>query len=367
MAEDKIRLIQPSVSFQQVEADFKEVFETGIFTRGKHVQSFMEEMAAFVGAKHCHFTTSATTALWTCLKLLGIKQGDEVAISDFSFPATANVVEDIGARPVFVDVMEDTFNMCVDDLKSKITPKTRAVIFVDALGNPSGLHDVKKVCQAVGLPLIEDAACAIGSSEFGAKCGSIADLTCFSFHPRKLLCTGEGGAITTSNDEWGNWLRVKLLHGASVGANGVMDFVEFGYNFRLTELQAVMGRSQLETLPGMVVERQHIFKKYVEGLETAGFMPQKVNKNAYHNVQSIVFRVPQSIGRDELIKFLAEEGIESTIGTYCQSGTSYYADKYHSVQPRSKTLQSTTITLPCYPGLPTDVIIEKILAFCRFR
>lgn len=367
MADDKIRLIKPSITFQDVEAEFKDVFESGVFTRGRYVQRFAEEMAAFVGAKHCHFTTSATTALWTCLKLLDIGPGDEVAVSDFSFPATANVVEDLGAVPVFVDIREDTFNMCAEDLQAKLTDKTKAVIFVDALGNPSGLHKIAEICQSAGLPLIEDAACALGSSEFGKKCGAVADLTCFSFHPRKLLCTGEGGAITTHNDAWADWLRIKLMHGASVGANGGMDFVDFGYNFRLTELQAVMGSSQLKSLPSTILKRQEVFRAYTEALSPVGFLAQHSDAEVEHNVQSIVFRVPQNMSRDELVQFLAAEGVESTIGTYCQSGTAYYASKYDSVQPRSMNLQNTTITLPCYSGVPAEVVIEKILDFCRFQ
>ena len=116
-----------------------------VFYRGPYVKQFAENLGSYVGAKHCFLTTSATTALWVCLKALNIKNGDDVAISDFSFPATANVVEDLGARPVFIDVNSSTFNMCVDDLMSKLTPQTKAVIFVDSFGNPSGQDDIKAV------------------------------------------------------------------------------------------------------------------------------------------------------------------------------------------------------------------------------
>ena len=179
-----IRLIRPEITYEDVSRDFEAVFDSGMFTRGRHVEAFRQELAAYTGARYAFLTTSATTALWVCLKLIGVQPGDEVVVSDFSFPATANVVEDLGAKPVFADVDTATFNMLPAALEAAITPATKAVIFVDAFGNPTGLNEIKAICSRHNLPLIEDAACAIGSSEQGRRCGSIADLTCFSFHPR---------------------------------------------------------------------------------------------------------------------------------------------------------------------------------------
>jgi len=186
----QVRLAKPYITFDEVKDDFREVFESGIFTRGRHVEAFAHQLAGYTGAQHAFLTTSATTALWMCLKLLNVSQGDEVIVSDFSFPASANVIEDLGAVPVFADVDPDTFNMLPTELEQKITQRTKAVMFVDAFGNPSGVTEIKAICEQHKLPLIEDAACAIGSAEHGRRCGPIADLTCFSFHPRKLLSTG---------------------------------------------------------------------------------------------------------------------------------------------------------------------------------
>lgn len=240
-----IKLIKPYISFEEVQNEFKEVFDSGWFTKGKFVEEFREEIKNYTGAKYCYLATSATTALTMALKALDIKQGDEVIVSDFSFPATANVVEDLGAIPVFADVDLDTFNMLPEQLETKITPKTKAVIFVDALGSPTGIHGIKKICEKYNLPLIEDAACAIGSSEFGVRCGNIADITCFSFHPRKLLTTGEGGAITFNDSRFVEFFEIKLNHGAKV-TDGKFDFVDYGYNYRVPELQCVMGIKQLK-------------------------------------------------------------------------------------------------------------------------
>ena len=147
-----IRLIKPYIEYSEVEKEFREIFETGIFTRGQYLSKFSEDLKKYVGAKHAFLTTSATTALWTCLKILNVGPGDEVAIADFSFPATANVVEDVGATPIFIDVDPNTFNMRISDLKEKITKKTKAVIFVDALGNPTGLHDISMFCKKMNIP-----------------------------------------------------------------------------------------------------------------------------------------------------------------------------------------------------------------------
>lgn len=355
-----VRLMKPYITFDEVEADFREVFASGMFTRGQHVEAFRKELAAFTGAKRVHMATSATTALWVCLKLLGIGPGDEVVVSDFSFPASANVVEDLGATPIFADVSLDTYNMLPETLEALLTPRTKAVMFVDALGNPSGMHAISELCRSKGIPLIEDAACAIGSAERGRRCGSIADLTCLSFHPRKLLSTGEGGAITTDNDEWARWLDVKLAHGAS-GMKGIgLDFVDYGYNFRLPELQAVMGRKQLAKLEDIVEERNQIRNAYKTLLEPLGFKAQGVGPDVRFNVQSVVFTVPKGRDRNSLVAALKEHSIESTLGTYSLSATSYYAAKYKVNNPNSRWLEANTITLPCYSGIDVELVSDAI-------
>lgn len=357
-----IRLIRPYISFDEVEADFRQMFADGMFTRGQHVEGFRQEIAAYCGVPHAHLATSATTALSVCLKLLGIGPGDEVVVSDFSFPATANVVEDLRARPVFADVSLETYNMLPAALEAGISERTKAVIFVDAFGNPTGLHDILSICRERGIPLIEDAACGIGSSERGVKVGSIADLTCFSFHPRKLLTTGEGGAITLRRDDWSAWFDIKLNHGASGMLGYGLDFVEQGYNYRLSEPQAIMGRVQLRKLDAIVAERNEIRQAYIDRLAGAGFVAQTRGGDVVHNVQSLVFRVPAGVDRDALIGRLREQGIETTIGTYSLSGTTYYRRRYDDVQPNAVVLQQETLTVPCYAGVDVNAVCTAILA-----
>lgn len=357
----QIRLMKPYISFDEVEAEFRDVFESGIFTKGRYVEALRSDIVQYTGSKHAFLATSATTALWVCLKLLGIGPGDEVVVSDFSFPATANVVEDLGARPVFADVSADTYNMRPDVLRSLLTPKTKAVIFVDALGNPAGVHEIHDICREHGIPLIEDAACSIGSSEYGRRCGSVADLTCFSFHPRKLISSGEGGAITTDRDDWADWLSVKLAHGARATESG-LDFVDYGYNFRLTELQAIMASKQLAKIDQIVDSRNAIRDAYRTRLEPVGFVAQHTGNSVRHNVQSLVFSVPPGCDRDSLIRDLRSAGIESTIGTYALSGTTYYASKYGTKNAVSTSLMKSTITLPCYEDVDVKVVTDAIYA-----
>lgn len=361
-----IKLIQPYISFEDVKEDFEDIFNSGWFTKGKNVEAFREKIKNYTGSNYCHLTTSATTALTMSLLTLGIKEGDEVIISDFSFPATANVVEDLKAIPVFADVSLDTYNMLAKELEEKITTKTKAVIFVDALGNPSGITQIKQICTKYNLPLIEDGACAIGSSENGIKCGNIADLTCFSFHPRKLLTTGEGGALTYNNAEYSYFLDKKLNHGAIV-KDGKFDFIDYGYNYRLPELQAVMGIKQFQKLNNIVKNRNNIRYEYIKELEPLGFKVQNIAKNVSYNVQSLVFLTPDYINRDDLIVFLKQRKIESTIGTYCLSGTTYYKNKYNNVQSNSLYLEKNSITLPCYDNLDTQYIFSTIKEFCNDR
>jgi len=357
---DRIKLIKPYISFTEVSDELEDIFNSGQLTKGPHVAKFIQSLTEYTGAKHAFPMTSATTALTMCLKTIGVKAGDKIAVSDFSFPATANVVEDLDAIPIFIDVDKTSYNMSVDDLRSKMDKDIKAVIFVDALGNPTGINNIKAVCNEFNIPLIEDAACAIGSSVDGVKVGNIADLSCFSFHPRKLLTTGEGGAVLTNNDTYAKWFEVKLNHGASGLRGKVFDFVDFGYNYRMSEIQALMGWKQIAKLDGITQRRKAIADKYANALEPLGMKRQEVADGVYHNIQSLIFTVPEAVSRDDLIDHLAKHNIESTLGTYCLSGTTFYTNKYDTVQPNSYWLENNTITLPCYDGVDVSRVVETI-------
>jgi len=362
---DYIKLIKPYISFDEISIELQQIFDSGQLTKGLHADKFIESLTEYTNCKHAFLTTSATTALTMCLKSIGVKEGDKVAVSDFSFPATANAVEDLGAIPVFIDVDKDTYNMSVDALRAQIDTTFKALIFVDALGSPSGLDKIKTICKEFSVPLIEDAACALGSSFGDEKVGAIADLTCFSFHPRKLLTTGEGGAILTGNDEYAHWLKMKLNHGA-LGMKGKgLDFIEYGYNYRMSEIQALMGWKQVLKLDEIMARRHLIANEYENKLEPLGFKRQAVTEGVYHNIQSLVFTVPAGVSRDHLIDYLAEKNVETTLGTYSISATTYYKKKYNCIQPNSYWLEQNTITLPCYDDLDVLHVINSIHDYLR--
>lgn len=353
-----IKLIKPYISFEEVSDQLQEIFDSGILTKGPYSKLFPKKMEAYTGAKHAFLTTSATTALTMALKAAGVGPGDEVVVSDFSFPASVNVIEDAGATPVFADVSLDTYNMLPSALLDRISDKTKAVMFVDALGNPSGIDEISRICKERGLVLIEDAACAIGSRIDDVKVGTLADITCFSLHPRKLLTCGEGGVITTDNDDYAEFLSYKLNHGAD--ASG--DFISYGYNYRMPEIASLMGCTQIDKIDDIIIERRRQAAEYEQRLSKAGFKAQAFAANAYGNYQSIVFTVPEGVDRNSLCAGLSEAGVETTIGTYCQSACTYYKAKYDDIQPNALFLQENTITLPCYHGLPVDQVCDAVLA-----
>ena len=359
------KLIEPYISYDEVSTEIKDIFLSGRFTQGENVEKFSENLVSYVGCQYAGLTTSATTALALSLRVMGVKPGDKVAVSDYSWPASSNVIEEIGAIPIFIDIDPHTFNMSKEDLEKKITNDTSAVIFVDTFGNPSGLEDIKEICDEKKIPLLEDAACALGSELNKTKIGNFSNITCFSFHPRKLLNTGEGGAITTNSDELEQVLKIKLAAGASGKEEVGLKFSDYGFNFRMTEIQALMGWKQLKIIDQIIQERNQIKETYIKELIEFGFIPQHINENVKHNVQSVVFKVPEYIDRNGLVKFLSQNYIESTLGTYCLSGTNFNKLKYDDVQFNSRNLEAKAITLPCYKGLNPETITEKIIDFSK--
>ncbi len=354
-----IRLVRPYLETREIESQVSEILATGILTRGPWVDALSRRLESMTGALRAFPTSSATTALYASLRALKIGRGDEVLVADFSFPATANVVEECGARPVFVDVDPDRWTLDASLLDGLRTERTRAVIFVDALGNPSGLASTLEWCRRHGLPLIEDAACSIGSRVDGRLVGALADLTCFSFHPRKLLTSGEGGAILTCDPGLAETLEVKLAHGG-VPSAGRFEFIDHGFNFRLPEIQCAMLMPQLDQLDRIVERRRRFAREVAEGLLPLGFSPQKVDPGIIHNVQSLAFRVPAGSSRDELIRRLREHGMESTIGTYSMSGTTYFRNRYGNPLPVSGMLERETLTLPCHDAVEAAQVVSRV-------
>jgi perosamine synthetase len=305
-------------------------------------------------------TTSCTTALSLSLEVLNIKKGDHIAVSDFSWISSAHVIENIGAKPIFIDVEEETFNMCPNDLKKKISKKIKAIIFVHCLGNPSNFDKISKITKKYKIPILEDAACAMGSKINNKYIGQNSYLGCFSFHQRKIINTGEGGAIFTNNNILASKIRRKLSLGAIKKSDKTLNFYGSGYNFRLSEIQSLLGIKQLTKLNNNIKKRNLIFNYYKKNLQKYGFKAQKINKNCISNIQSCTFILPKNIKRTKFMRYLDSKKIDNSIGTYSMSNTFFYKKKYKSPQIKSKYLFNNTITFPCHENINFAYILKAI-------
>lgn len=357
-------LIDHNLRLSKIKKDLDGIFRYNSFTQGKYNQLFSKKIKQYLNVKFAYLTSSATTALSICLDVLNVKKNDDVIISDYSWIATAHVVENIGANPIFVDVDKNTFNMCPKILKKKISPKTKAIIFVHALGNPSGYAEISKIAKQNNIPLIHDAACSLGSKIKNKFIGNSNDLTCFSFHQRKILTTGEGGAIVTNNKKYAKKINLLLTLGAVKNKNkNYFDFISKGFNFRLSEIQCLIGFKQLNNLNAKIKLRNKIYVNYIKKLKSINFIPQLIEKNYLSNIQSCAFKLPKKINLEKLMNYLKKNDVDCTIGTYSISNTSYYRKKYKKPQPNSHELFKSTISLPCHSKIDFKKIIYLIKKF----
>lgn len=362
-----IKLIIPEIKFKDVAKELKEVIDSGILTRGPNVKKFEKAVASFVGTEYAFTTTSATTALHLSLTALGVKNGDEVLVADFTFPATANVVVQTGAKPILVDIDLNTYDIDFDDLKKKITKKTRAIIPVDAFGCPVDMKNILKIARKYKLFVIEDAACALGAEYYGKKCGSLGTTGCFSLHPRKSITTGEGGLITTNSKNLAQKIELLRNHGGDLNKSGYFTFKEAGFNYRMTEMQAVMGVIQMKKIKQIINRRRKLAKIYSKKLAQFNFL-KTPNDPSYgkHIFQSYVVLLDEKINRDGVIKKMRDKGIETTIGTYALHAQPFYIKNY-GYKPgdlkNSFEAFHKTLTLPLYSGLTVkqiDYIVDNL-------
>lgn len=315
---------------EEVEAAARAI-RSGWVTQGPEVAAFEREFASFVGASHACAVSSATTALHLALLAAGVTPGDEVITVSHSFIATANVVRYCGALPVFVDIEPGTFNLDPTRIEAALSPRTRAILCVHQMGMPCDLAAIAPIARRHGIALVEDAACAAGSEilwegrwdRVGRPHGDIA---CFSFHPRKLVATGDGGMLTTANADWDARLRLLRQHGMNVPdttrhASTTVVFESYpviGYNYRMTDIQAAVGREQMKRLPVVLERRRGLARRYLDGLAGLPGLRLPVEPEwARSNWQSFCVRLTDGLDQRAVMQRLLDEGISTRRGVMC--------------------------------------------------
>ncbi|MDQ1293149.1 MAG: hypothetical protein QG608_1030 [Actinomycetota bacterium] len=349
---------------------------SGWVAQGPKVAAFEQEFARRVGAGHGVALSSCTTALHLSLYLLGVGRGDEVVVPSFSFIATANAARYVGAVPVFADVDPLTGNVSAGTVQEVLTERTRAVIVVHQGGVPADLDPLRALCGSRGVPLVEDAACAVGARYGRAPVGTGATLATWSFHPRKLLTTGEGGMLTT--DDAAVAVRARRLreHGMSVSAADrhaggrpvVESYLETGFNFRMTDVQAAIGLVQLDKLDEMIARRRELAACYHELLaDVPGVRAVRDPAWGTGNFQSFWVELEASypLSRNELLGVLADAGVSARAGIMAAHRQPAYAGHPHVPLPVTERLTDRSLILPLYHSLSSSeqrTIVEVLRA-----
>lgn len=359
----KISIAAPYLDKKEIDAIKKPILN-GWLTQGACVEDFEKKLAKIHGIRHAVATTSCTTALHLALISLGVGPQDEVIVPSFTWIATANAVEYVGARPVFCDIDPDTYNLSVKDMETLINPRTKAVIPVHLFGLCANMDKIIAVCQQHKLYTIEDAACAIGASIHGKKAGSFSDIGCFSFHPRKIITTGEGGMCVTNNDALAARLISLRNHGASIPEEKrclgdkpyiMPDFKILGYNYRMTDLQGAIGVVQLSRLESFILERQRWAQWYREELKDLEWLiTPSVPEGFQHSYQSFVCYIDENkapLSRNEIMEKLYSRGVSARSGTVAIHMQDYYAQKYNidpDSLPVSKDCHLHSLAIPIH-------------------
>jgi perosamine synthetase len=369
-----ISIAKPYVSKEEAEAAYDTIM-SGWITQGPRVAEFEEKFAAYTGATYAVALSNCTTALHLSMIVSGIGKDDEVICPSMSYIATANSIKYVRAKPVFAEVDPKTYNLDLDDTIKKITAATKAILLVHQIGMPADIDSFRDICKKYKLKLIEDAACAVGSAYKGKKIGCHSELVCFSFHPRKVISTGDGGMITTNRKD--HYERLKLLRQHGMSVNDRMrhlsdkiifeDHLEVGYNYRMTDIQAAVGIKQLEKLDWLIEERRKIAARYQQAFKDIDCVSLPCEPEGYfsnYQSYSIYLKTNRPVPRNELMQKLLDAGIATRRGVMTTHRETAYKNEYKDVQlPVSEDLADNSIIIPLYVPMEkekVDYVIENI-------
>jgi perosamine synthetase len=323
-------------------------------SQGPKVKEFEDKITEYLGVEYAIAVTNCTSALHLALLSIGVKEGDEVLVADYTFPATGHAVLYCGAKPVFVDVDLKTYNINPELIKEKITDNTKMIIPVHTFGQPVEMDAIMEIAEDYNLKVIEDAACALGAKYKNEYAGTIGDIGCFSFHARKGITTGEGGMVVTNNKNLAEKIRNLSVFGMTTAWDKerstefvIPEFIKLGYNYKMSDITAAVGVAQLRKLDKIIERKRELARYWDEKLQEVEFVEAPyVNENVKHIYQSYVALVDKRINRNKLIETLMKKGVQTQIGTYA----SHIQPVYNSNQkcPNSLDIFNRSLALPMY-------------------
>jgi len=378
MRKDFLPFGSPLIEEPEIEEVVK-ALKSGWVSTGPKTHQFEEDFKTYVGAKYAVAVNSCTAAMHLALLTIGVGRGDEVIVPAMTFASTANVIVHCGATPVFVDCERETMNIDPQDVARKITPRTKAIMVVHIAGRPCDMDAIMALAKKHGLKVVEDAAHAVETEYKGKKVGTIGDIGCYSFYATKNLVTGEGGMVTTNNEEYAKRIRVLSLHGMNkfawnrYGNKGYQhyEFIEAGYKYNMSDIQAALGIHQLARIEKNWKKREAIWKKYSEGLKNFPIiLPAPVAKgdrHAYHLYTVLIDDSKTKVTRDQFLEEMTKRKIGCGVHFYALHLQPFYRKLLRHKEgdlPNAEWIGARTASIPLSPKL-TDQDVQDVIDAIR--